>query len=489
MPIARRHHHLPRRRRAAETAAAAVVAALAVPAMPATAAATTPDCTVGPFTASSQADLAKITMLDPGPLHRELPTLTDVRLASSRGDADSEARPHKSVATAKYADAKLLGIPLTRAAAIDKAPRNGGPASVDLAQVDVSGLATVKAGTATAEATWEDAYRCGKAGPLTRSATMLAGFSVLGGSHGVPAIHAINDLTHTSHKTSLLRVGASGSTQSATDLVRLPGGQVGVRAGAGVTLGDLSLFGGSPQEIGIKVVNQPTLEAVAASDRRHSTVDYRPAMLEISSGGKVVTTLKEAGADVSLSLIGGLDKHKGSALEVRLSLGRATSDIGKRTVSAEAATLRVEVKIGQAHLLDVALGRLKVSACAPAAGKSSRGDHGGYQSSSASAAASASPAPASSAPVTSRPGAATPAVPRPVKPQPSASASRSASPKPSVTPVALGEPLPGDGGTGGGALALTGANVTVLGIGGVALVLFGTVALPLGRRRRSASGS
>ncbi|WP_433829730.1 hypothetical protein ACQP2E_08970 [Actinoplanes sp. CA-015351] len=482
MPIARRHIPLPRRRSAAQSAAAAVVVALAVPAVPAAAAAATTDCTAGRFTARSQADLAKITVLDPGPLHRDLPSLADVRLASSRGEADSKGKPHKTVASARYADAKLLGISGGQASAISTAPRSKGPASVDLATADIAGLATVSAGTATAEATWEDAYRCGKTGPLTRSATMLAGLSVLGGTHGVPVLSVIDHLTHASRNTSLLKIGPSGSTQSATDLVRLKHGQVGVRAGAGVALGDLSLFAGTEHEIGIKVVNQPTLEVVAASDPKKSTVDYRPAVLEISSGGKSVSTLEDAGADVSLSLAGeadalglggGIGQHKTSALEVRLSLGRATSDIGKRTVSAEAASLRVEVKIGKAHVLDLALGFLSVAACAPEAVKPPRDrGHDGY-----------TPSPS--------PSASSPAVTRPSSPAPSAPASRSASASPSasVKPVALGEPLPSGGGTGGGALALTGANVAVLGIGGIALVLFGAVALLLGRRRRSASGS
>ncbi|MEU4691425.1 hypothetical protein [Actinoplanes sp. NPDC023714] len=469
MPIARRPIPTPRRR------SAAVVAALVVPAAflaagTTSAAAATSDCTAGQFTARSQADLAKITVLDPGPLHRDLPALADVRLASSRGEADSKGRPHKTVATARYADAKLLGISGAGASAISTAPRSNGPSSVDLASADVAGLATVKSGTARAEATWDDAYKCGKTGPLTRSATMLAGLDVLGGTHGVPV------LSLAQHRSSLLRVGPTGSTQSATDLVRLKGGQVGVRAGAGAALGHLSLFSGTSHEIGIKVVNQPKLEVVAAGDKHRSTVDYRPAVLEVTSGGKALTTLRNAGADVSVSvadslgLIGRKGEHDAT---VRVSVGRVTSDVSKRRVSAEAATLRVEVKIGSAHLLDVALGYLSVAASAPAATSSpspsapaspsaapspssSRGGHGGYSSPAPSASPSAS----------------------------SVSPSASASPSASVVPVALGEPLPSDEGTGG-ALALTGSNVAVIGLGGVALVAFGVVALLLGRRRRS----
>ncbi|MEU4563360.1 hypothetical protein AB0F72_33685 [Actinoplanes sp. NPDC023936] len=513
MPIVRRPIPLPRRRRAAETATAAVVAALVVPAVPA--AAVTTDCRTAAFTARSQADLAKISVLDPGPLHRDLPALADVRLGSARGEADSGAKLHKAVATARYADAKLLGISTGQASAIATAPRSRGPASIDLAAVGVAGLGVVKSGTATAEANWEDAYRCGKTGPLTRSATMLAGLSVLGGKHGAPVLHAVDDVTHMSQKTSLLRVGPSGSTQSATDLVRIKGGQVGVRAGAGAALGDLSLFAGTPHEIGIKVVNQATLEVVAAADQHRSRVDYKPAVLKVSSGGKQVSMLKDAGADVSLGVDGSLSlpggHHEKSGIAVRVSVGQPTSDIGKRTVSAEAATLRVEVTVGKAHLLDVALGYLSVSACAPGGAASSRDndrddrdrdDHGPGPSSSSSRSSSwpggsssggsSSGGSSSEGPLGSSPGDSASASPS-ASAWPSGSASpsgsTSASPSVSVKPVALGEPLPGNGGTGGGALALTGANVAVLGIGGAALVLFGVVALMLGRRRRNVSGS
>ncbi|MEU4428546.1 hypothetical protein AB0F81_48680, partial [Actinoplanes sp. NPDC024001] len=348
----------------ARLGAASAVAALFLPATPAAAA--DPNCSVGGFTARSQADLAKIAVLDPGPLAPGLPALADVRLAVARGTADSSAKPHKTVATARYADARVLGIPAGDATVEHRAPGRSGPAGVDLADVDAGGLATAKLGTAKAAATWDDAYLCGKTGPLTRTATMLGGLSVLEGNAAVPGIQAINDITHSARRTSLLRVGPTGSTQSATDLVRMRDGRIGVRSGAGVALGDLSLFAGTPQEISIKVVTQPTLEVTAGGDRASSKVDYRPAVLEVTAGGKKVSTLRKAGAHLSLSLLGRMSEAEPEALAVRLSLGRVRHEFRGRQVGAEASTLRVEAKIGGVHLLDVALGHLSVAACAPA---------------------------------------------------------------------------------------------------------------------------
>ncbi|WP_328467537.1 hypothetical protein OHA21_49325 [Actinoplanes sp. NBC_00393] len=444
----------------ARLGAASAVAALLMPATPAAAAAFqgSPDCSVGGFTARSQADLAKITVLDPGPLAPDLPALADVRLAVAQGRADSSGKPHKAVATGRYADGRILGIPLTDAAAVHRAPSRSGPAGVDLAGLDVGGIATVKLGRATAAATWEDGYRCGRTGPLTRSATMLGGLSVFEGNAKVPGIQAINDITHSARRTSLLRVGPTGSTQSATDLVPLRGGRIGVRSGAGVALGDLSLFAGTPQEVSIKVVTQPTLEVTAGGDRAHSKVDYRPAVLEISTGGKKVSTLKDAGADVSLSLLGRITERQPSALAVRLSLGKVRSEFRGRQVGAEASTLRLEVKIGRVHLLDVALGHLSVAACAPA--------------------------PARGRSVTHQP-VPTPAVTsRLASPSASPSASATPSKPPATQPVAVSAPIKSSGGTGGGALALTGTNVAAIGVGGAGLVVAGVVALVLGRRRQ-----
>ena len=504
MPIARRHLPLPRRRRAAETAAAAVVAALAVPAMPA--AATTPDCG-SRFTAQSQADLARISVLDASLLAKGLPSLADTRLASAQGTVDSAAKPHKSIATARSVEARLPGLSSGRAAAVAKAPSRSGPARIDLAGAGIAGLATVQTGTAKAEATWTDTYRCGATGPLTRSAATLGGLALLDGHGRVPAMRAIDELTRHADVTCLLKVGPTGSAQSATDLVRLGKGRIGVRSGAAVALGDLRLFPGTHQEIEIKVRTQPSLEVTAASDPKRSKVHYRPAVLQVSSGGRTVHTLDEAGAEVALSLVGGLGKDHASALAVRLSLGEADEHVNGRSARAKAASLRVEVKLGSHHVLDMALGNLSVSARAPEPGRekpdAEEPDRGtpGYEKPGGRRAAepghghtpdpvrTASPQPsAATAPGEPQPSAATtPAAPG--QPQPSATTpgtpgkpSRPA--QPATTPVALGEPVPPSGGTGAGALPLTGANVAVLGVGGAGLILAGVVALLLGRRRR-----
>ncbi|GAA1629920.1 hypothetical protein [Actinoplanes couchii] len=343
-----------------------LAAALTIPAAPAMPAAATPrDCAVGNFTAHSQADLARIAVLNPGPLTRGLPALADVRLASATGTVDSDAQPYRSVASGRHADARVLGLPSGGAGAFHGEPSRQAPSTKDLASFRAAGLATTGTGRSTAHATWDDDYRCGRTGPLTRSATMLAGLSILDGMHAG------------GQRTSLLRIGPAGSAQSATDLIDLGRGRLGVRSGAGVALTELALFAGTAQQVTIRVVSQPTLEAISGGERGRPAVTYRPAVLEVKAAGKPARLLKDAGADVSVGLLGGLEPGKPSPLEARVSLGGVRQKVKGLQVKAEAETLRIEVRLGGSRLLDVALGSLVVEACAPDAVRQGGGDRPG----------------------------------------------------------------------------------------------------------------
>ncbi|MBL7258191.1 hypothetical protein [Paractinoplanes lichenicola] len=441
---------------------AAAVAALVVLAVPAEAHGETgEDCEGARFTATAQADLAKITVLDAGVLRPDLPALADVRLASARGSADSDRRPHRTVATGRYADAKLLGLrvpgdarpgtgAVSRApAGIDARARVGSSPAPDsgkndenLVGVNAGGLATLQLGKSTADARWDDAYRCGDTGPLTRSATMLAGAQFLGGGGATPAIRAMRS-AGAGEPTSLLRLGPTGSTQSATDLVRKQG-RLAVTAAAGVALSDLTLFAGTPQEVSVKVVTQPSLTVTTTGNRAHDEVDYRPAVLEVTAAGKPVATLDTREASVGVELLGGLTTS--SLLSAKISLGGPRQERTGDSVRAEAAAVRVEVLLGRAHLLDVALGYLFAEASAP---------------------------PLITVPVRAKRSPATfekPAAPAMTPPPP-------ATPPPA--PVAAPAPR-----TEQGVLALTGANVAAAAAGGLLLIVVGLAAVVLTRRRR-----
>ncbi|MFD0516739.1 hypothetical protein [Paractinoplanes durhamensis] len=387
------------------------------------------------FTAESQADLVKITALDAR--NPEIPPLLDVRLASARGTVDSSAETRKTVATGRYADAKLAGLqlpglPSARTTAERVAPGEAaGDTTVGLAELEAGGLATVSLGKAVADARWTDAYSCTEAGPLTRAGTMLTGVALLGGGR----------------RTALLRLGPSGSTRSATDLVRLPGGRRGVAASAGIALTDLTLFGGTPQEISVKVLTQPTLTVIADGGRPR--IDYRPATLAVTAGGKSMATLSNDNNSVGLSVLERVsERDQLSLLGVRLSIGEPREEVSERGGRAEVAALRLEVTLGRVHVLDVALGYLSASASLGPA-----------------VLAPAALAPPRSAPLGSAP-------PAPVW------LSRD-----EVPVSGWGAPVAQDRPEEAGVLAVTGANVAAIGTGGGALLFLGVITLVLVRRR------
>ncbi|MFF5077198.1 hypothetical protein ACFY36_09110 [Actinoplanes sp. NPDC000266] len=425
------------------------------------------------FTAAAQADLVRISVLDAGVLRPDLPSLVDVRLAAAHGSADSAARRAKTTATGRYADAKLLGmqlpgLPPPGSAAERQAPPNRQAATAELAGLQAAGLATVKLGRSTAEARWLETYNCGATGPLTRTATMLAGVELLSGGGRTPALQALRHPDDTARRTSLLRLGPTGSTQSATDVVRLGDGRRGVSAAAGVALSDLTLFGGTPQEVSIKVVTQPTLTVVAAGDRNRSSVTYRPAVLKVTAAGKPIAHLDTADTSVGVDLFGGLATEAApSLLSTRISLGGPRQMIGDREVRAEAAALRVEVLLGKAHLLDVALGYLyaqastapaKVAGAAPAVTKPTK---------PAKPTEPAEPAEATEAPEKEPQAAAKPS-----------KATETPQPAETVAAEVTAEAA------GAGALARTGNNVFAVVTGGAVLLILGIAAVTLSRRRR-----
>ncbi|MBU2668326.1 hypothetical protein KOI35_32920 [Actinoplanes bogorensis] len=454
-------------------AAAAAVAALTVVAIPAEAHGATGDCDGPRFTATAQADLAKISVLDAGVLRPDLPALADVRLASAHGSADSGRRPDRTIATGRYADAKLLGlrvpgVPLAGTVAESRAP-SGKDTAVEarntVAGLDAGGLATIRLGKSTADSSWDDAYGCGKAGPLTRSATMLAGAQFLGGGGTIPALLARGP-AGAAQPTSLLRIGPTGSTQSATDLVREKGRRA-VRSAAGVALSEVTLFAGTPQEVSVKVVTQPTLTVTATGSRAGAKVDYRPAVLKVTAAGKPVATLDTGDDSVGVDLFGGVGTA--SLLSARISLGGPRQTITDYSVRAEAAAVRVEVMLGKAHLLDVALGYLYAQASTPPLNDATRAP---------SAVATTEPAVDVTEPAVDETEPAVdetepavevtePAVE--VTPQP---------PVEAIKPVAEAEPRDES------ALALTGANIAAAATGGLLLIALGVAAVAMTRRRR-----
>ncbi|GAA1656674.1 hypothetical protein [Catellatospora bangladeshensis] len=348
------------RRTGAAATAAGLAAGACAALVPLGAAQAGPGCTAR-FSASAQADVLRLRALDL-PILRDRP-LADLRLASATGAVDS-ASAQPAVAAAHLSELAVLGIDPGEPAvsrSIATTAGSPGPHETRLSALNAPGLLDAEAGRLTSDASWRRDYRCGQTGPLTRAATGIGSLTLLPAGGGAVSAGGADG---SDAGTSLLRVRSAGASQAFTELVRLPGNRVGVAAGAGSSLAEVSLFDGTAAEVSVKVVSQPKLLAVAGGSRARSLVDYRPAVLEVTAAGRPVAHLsaEKISTDVyvNASLRGRTPTR--SLLSVRVSIGELVRTLTDSAVSAEAATVRVQLLLGKAVILDTSLGHLSVAA-------------------------------------------------------------------------------------------------------------------------------
>lgn len=386
------------RRAGSGAAAIAITAGACTALLPAGTVQAAPDCTAR-FTASARADVLRLRALDL-PVLRDRPVV-DLRLASATGAVDS-ASAQPAVAAAHLSELAVLGLDpgeLAVSRSVATTAGSPGPQETRLLAVDAPGLLDAEAGRLNSDATWRQDYRCGRTGPLTRSATSLGSVTLLPVGGGAVSAGGADG---TDAGTSLLRVRSAGASQAFTELIRLPGNRVGVAAGAGSSLAEVSLFEGTAAEVSVKVVSQPRLLAVAGGARARSLVDYRPAVLEVTAAGSPVASLsaEKVSTDVyvNASLRGRAPAR--SLLSVRVSIGELGRTVTGTAVSAEAATMRVQLLLGKAVILDTSLGHLSAAATAarswPATGpapQAAASDAGRPNATVVTAAPSASPRP------------------------------------------------------------------------------------------------
>lgn len=162
-----------------------------------------------------------------------------------------------------------------------------------------------------------------------------------------------------------------------------------VRATSEFSLADITLFAGTPQELRIEVVSEPTLTATSTGDPRTSKVTYQAPVLRVSRGGEVLYTLDAAnpqfelpigipmpgsGADSNMPLVG--HPETGHVLDIgvlELSLAKLTKDKVGAEVRAGARLLDVKIlpteKLGiGSALAQVSFGEQFVRAKAPEGG-------------------------------------------------------------------------------------------------------------------------
>ncbi|NUT36091.1 MAG: hypothetical protein HOV79_23795 [Hamadaea sp.] len=369
-------------------------------ALPGSAAA--PACSPLDYAASASADVVRLGLLDLRPLGVPLAPVAEVGLGTSRSAMDAR-KPVKARADARYAEARLLGkeaAPLFLSSAVSQqAPPTHAKPSTYTGFAQNAGLAKVGTGEISAHATWSDKMACGKdTGPAGVSSAAVADLALLPGLGN----------------TALVRAPRNVSSQTATGLRSLNGATAAVAA-AEIELADLQLLSGA---LGVKVLKPPTLTATSTGSAKTSSVQYTAPVLEISGSGLPTQRLDSPSKHIDLALppsalalpgastlagteglpllsgnplgglLGGLNLTQlrglvggvspeglsapglGSLAVLRISLGAVDKKITDGVVSAEAASLRIQLLLrtpnrADARILDLGVGLLKATAVAP----------------------------------------------------------------------------------------------------------------------------
>ncbi len=313
-----------------------------------------------PYTASAQADLLNVGLLDLHPLGLNLPKVANLTVASSSAGMATTAA-QRSTARAEYLDAAVLGLQLPRGpleATVTQVapPGHTEPARNNALAVDL-GVASAGTGDLLAHAEWADAMACGTQLGRTGSASAtLLEAKVLPGAGG-PMVQLSHNLSSVAWTALVPRDGHAAAT-----------------ADAEAGLASIQLLGNSSAAVSIRVIHAPRLVVVATGRAQSSTVDYDSPILEISGPSIPTQRLDAPGRTVDISLpptvlntvLSGLTGPHASLL--RISLGELDKQVGDRGVSASATSVRLQLlTVDQTSLVDLGVGVLRASAAAPQA--------------------------------------------------------------------------------------------------------------------------
>ena len=268
-------------------AAAVLGAAVLAP----TTAAAAPACPAAlPYGAAASADLLRLGALDLRPVGLPVGPVADVQLATTGAGLVADGQP-AAAAAARDVAANLLGVALPAGIGLGQTvrqtapPTNPAPTVATGPTLDL-GVLRGQLGTASAHASWDEAMRCGAttgpAGTATASAADLAVLPAPGGR-------------------ALAALPGNLASSSRTELVE-QAGMTAARATATASLADLRLFAGSGSELSVKVVSEPVLTATASGQPDGTGVRYQAPVLEISGPGIGSHRLDAPGASLDLAL-------------------------------------------------------------------------------------------------------------------------------------------------------------------------------------------
>jgi hypothetical protein len=307
-------------------AALGAVAAPPLAALPATAA---PACTN--LSGSASADLVRVQVLDPH------------AFGAVQSPAGRRVAATQATLSATHATATARSLETQTAAPVTTATQQAPPAPsasgnrITSPPVDL-GVARVGTGDLRVKAGWPAGSGCGTASsrPAASSSAALADALVLPRAGGGAVLRVPSNLSSGADASLTVRDGHLATTVSA-------------RAG----LTELRLFEGLGESIQLRVVTAPTLSATAGA---RSSVRYTSPVIEVHRPNGLTQSLDAPTKTVDIPTAAGV---------LRLSIGSVSQRITAKAVTAEAATLRVQLLGGGTTLLDLGIGVLQVSASAP----------------------------------------------------------------------------------------------------------------------------
>ncbi|HEX5494411.1 MAG TPA: hypothetical protein VFX70_07575 [Mycobacteriales bacterium] len=287
----------------------------------------------------------------------------DVNVAVADADVDSAGpASRRSSAGAANFDIAAGGDRLPNRTLVHQqaAPDHPRPttAGLDLTHTPLAPLVRARLLNGSAQARWSDHTGPCVTQPTSRAVTTAADLTLLDAGLAGPS------------SRSLLALPGTVRAISAIALRAMPG-QAGraVVATSTLRVADLTLFAGSPAELEVRVVSDPTLTVTSTGDAAHSTVTYRSPVLAVLRGGHSLGRIDARHPTLTIPLLAGLPNPLNLGA-VRLALGQLAVHRQGAAVTGRAALLDVRLLPAGKHgaAAEVVVGDQAASASAPAGG-------------------------------------------------------------------------------------------------------------------------
>ncbi|HWJ65644.1 MAG TPA: Ig-like domain-containing protein [Nocardioides sp.] len=241
-------------------------------------------------------------------------SFTDVGLAHTDTTVDSQADPPSSARASNLA-AAVGGLGVGVSESTETAPPdNGGPTTLGLTEVDVTGLLDTGIITGTSDAHWAGDATCLPDGTAISSSTVELASAVLGN-----ATVEVLDLgtSTTTGSTALVSNGGTGDARS-------------VESTSTGTISSLTLLNDAVQ---VLIGGSPTLTATASGEPGGATVTYDRPTVQVVALGTTTTLQVGVATTISIPLVGSVTLQLGTPTVTTTADGQnAVGDVSLLTI-------------------------------------------------------------------------------------------------------------------------------------------------------------